>query len=105
MQWHKITLSSAQVSSGMLEGAQKSFQQKLIELAADSEMVVFDSTDADLTTTLYISPKMSLVSPAEIAHFSATESPAPNGTEPDLDVLVALNDNVAWCLVRNDRSL
>jgi hypothetical protein len=100
MQWHKITLSSAQVGSGMLEGAQKSFQRKLIEFAADSEMVIFDSTDADLTTTLYISPKMSLVSPAELAHFSATESPAPTGTEPDLRVLVAIDDDDAWCLVR-----
>lgn len=89
MNWHKITLSSAQVGSGLLEAAQKSFQQKLSKFAADPDMVVFDSTDDELTTTLFISPKMSLASPYELAHFSATKCSAPTGAEPDLGVLVS----------------
>lgn len=99
MPWHKIIFSSAQVGSGVLDAAHKNFQKKMTDFSGDPELVVFDSTDDQMTTTLYISPKMSLISPVELAHFSARESPAPTGAEPDLDVLVASDDKAAWCLV------
>lgn len=100
MNWHKITLSSAQVGSGLLESAHKSFHQKMMDFAGDPDMVVFDSTDNELTTMLFISPKMSLVSPYELARFSAVESSTPTGAEPDLDVLIASDAKAAWSLIR-----
>jgi hypothetical protein len=89
MNWHKITFSSAQVGSGLLASAHKSFNQKLKAFVDDAERVVFDSIDDELTTTLFISPKMSRASPIDLARFSATEWPAPTGAEPNLSVLVS----------------
>lgn len=99
MPWHKITFSNAQVARGLLGAALDAFQKKMMRFGGDPEMVVFDSIDDEMTTTLYISPKMSLISQVELAQFSATESHAPTGVEPDLDVLVASDDNAAWSLV------
>jgi hypothetical protein len=102
MPWYKIMLTERAVGLGALEKAHDAFAKKMLEYIGHSEMAVFDCKNEERSNTiLYISPKMALVSPRELAEFSAQETPPPFGNEPEFDVLVSANESAALALIRN----
>ena len=100
MPWYKIILPSKTVGHGALERAHAVFNKKFLEYRGDREMAVFDSTDEDWSETiLYISPKLALVSPAELADFSAQETEVPSGNEPEFCPLICADEDAALALI------
>lgn len=102
MLWYKITLTEKAVSLGALEKAHDAFAKKMLEYLGDKDMAVYDCENKEGSETiLYISPKMALVSPRELVEFSAQETAAPSGNEPEFDVFVSGDDSAAFDLIRS----
>ena len=100
MPWYKIILPSKAIGHGALERAHAVFNKKFLEYRGDREMAVFDSTDEDRSETiLYISPKLALVSPTELADFSAKETEAPSGNESEFCSLICTDEEAASALI------
>lgn len=102
MSWYKITLTEKAVGHGVLEKAHDAFAKKMLEYLGDKDLAVFDCKNVEGSETiLYVSPKMALVSPRALAEFSAQETAAPSGNEPEFDLFVSGNDSAAFDLIRS----
>lgn len=102
MHWHKIIITEKAVGLGALERAHDAFVKRMLEYAGNKEMAVFDCMNEERSETiLYISPMMALVSLRELNEFSAHETVAPSGNEPEFNVLVSADESAAFSLIRS----
>lgn len=99
MKWHRIQLNRKSVAAGAMETIERILRSAVIQHPTDASLAAYDceSLDGELTE-IYLSPSLSFAVADKLPFMNAEPSDRPSGSEPEFDVLVAVDDDRARSL-------